>query len=404
MPLMQSQRGARVMLPNGTPDKDIRVGQPYMKVLHTVGSMDSQHSGVSVCVNNLTKALSDLGLQVSVFSLLEPHFSKDKGVEVLRFAPEILPNLSLRKLGQSRDLHLAVSRGGFPIVHTHGLWLGVNSYRDDAAKFVVSPHGMLSPVALRFSRLKKAFAFHFYQSKALNCADMFIATSLSEYEDIRRFGLRQPVALIPNGISVPAVDPSTKSEQDLVALSLGRIHPKKGLVNLVKAWAALGNRNSNWTLKIVGPDECNHSAELIKLVQSFGLSNVEILPAVYGDEKYSLLSQANLFVLPSLSENFALTVAESLAAGTPVIATKGSPWQGLETERCGWWIDVGAAPLVEALSIAMGMPECVRQDWGRRGQAWMSRDFTWGSVASQTTNAYAWLLGQRTRPDFVFID
>ena len=103
-------------------------------------------------------------------------------------------------------------------------------------------------------------------------------------------------------------------------------------------------------------------------------------------------ARRDLFVLPTLSENFAITVAEALAAGTPVIATKGAPWHGLEREDCGWWIDHGVEPLVAALAKAMTMQREALQAMGAKGRAWMARDFSWDRVANDMLDVYRWLL------------
>ena len=152
---------------------------------------------------------------------------------------------------------------------------------------------------------------------------------------------------------------------DRVVLSLGRIHPKKGLDRLVRAWAKVEAAHPDWRLRIVGPAELGHDAELRALAASLNLSRVSIEPAIYGEEKYTAFREADIFVLPTLNENFAMTVAESLAAGTPVISTKGAPWAGLEVERCGWWIDHGIEPLAAALAVRW---RCHAKSW-RNGQA-----------------------------------
>jgi glycosyltransferase involved in cell wall biosynthesis len=157
----------------------------------------------------------------------------------------------------------------------------------------------------------------------------------------------------------------------------------------------------NWRLRIVGPPEVDHDAELRALAATLKLSRVSIEPAIYGEEKYTAFRGADFFVLPTLNENFAMTVAESLAAGTPVISTKGAPWAGLEAERCGWWIDHGIEPLAAALSGAMAMPREELGALGRRGRAWVARDFGWDAIASKMTAVYAWLAGRAEPPEWV---
>src|SRR5262249_10933006 len=147
----------------------------------------------------------------------------------------------------------------------------------------------------------------------------------------------------------------------------GRIHPKKGLDHLIRAWAKVETGYDHWRLRIVGPAELGHDAELRTLAENLKLSRVSIEPAIYGDRKYAAFREADIFVLPTLNENFAMTVAEALAAGTPVISTKGAPWAGLEVNRCGWWIDHGIEPLAAALNDAMTLPREELRAMGARG-------------------------------------
>src|SRR5262249_27137828 len=96
-----------------------------------------------------------------------------------------------------------------------------------------------------------------------------------------------------------------------------------------------------------------------------------------------------------------VTVAESLAAGTPVISTKGAPWAGLEAERCGWWIDHGIEPLAAALRGAMVLPREELRGMGRRGRAWVARDFGWDAIAGKMAAVYAWLARAADPPEWV---
>jgi glycosyltransferase involved in cell wall biosynthesis len=294
------------------------------------------------------------------------------------------------------------------VIHNHGLWLMPNVYAGWAAArtgtpLIVAPRGMLGRAALAFSRKKKVLFWHILQGPAIRCAACYHATSHQEYEDIRSYGLPQPVAIIPNGIDLPqlhSVAMDTRAAGRVV-LSLGRIHPKKGLDRLLRAWANVETTNPDWRLRIVGSPELGHDAELKALARSLNLSRVSIEPAVYGEQKYSAFKEADLFVLPTLNENFAITVAESLASRTPVISTKGAPWAGLEVERCGWWIDHGIEPLAAALRGAMALPRCQLRAMGRRGRAWMQRDFGWDAIATKMVAVYSWLSGKAHRPEWV---
>jgi glycosyltransferase involved in cell wall biosynthesis len=249
--------------------------------------------------------------------------------------------------------------------------------------------------------MKKVLFWHLLQGPAIRHAACYHATSRQEYEDIRAYGLTQLVAVIPNGIDLHKPD-SLQAERDSalrVVLSLGRIHPMKGLENLVRAWAKVEAGYPDWRLRIVGPAELEHDDQLRALKATLKLSRVSIEPAIYGEEKYITFQTADVFVLPTLNENFAMTVAESLAAGTPVICTKGAPWAGLKWSAAGGGIDHGIEPLAAALSGAMALPRAALGEMGARGRAWMSRDFGWDAIAGKMAAVYAWLAREPTRPN-----
>jgi glycosyltransferase involved in cell wall biosynthesis len=247
-------------------------------------------------------------------------------------------------------------------------------------------------VALAFSPLKKRAFWALFQGRAVRSAACILATSEQEYEEMRSFGLTNPIAIIPTGVDLPELReqwPGPSVER--VVLSLGRIHPKKGLSRLVRAWAKVEAKHRRWRLKIIGPPEAGHDEELRALVTELGLARVSVEGPIPGDAKTTAYREADLFVLPTLNENFALTVAEALAAGTPVISTKGAPWSGLESEGCGWWIDHGVEPLAAALAQAMALPRETLKAMGNKGRAWMARDFSWDRIAQDTLDVYRWL-------------
>jgi glycosyltransferase involved in cell wall biosynthesis len=119
---------------------------------------------------------------------------------------------------------------------------------------------------------------------------------------------------------------------------------------------------------------------------------------VDGQQKWELYRRADLFILPSHSENFGMVVAEALACGLPVITTKGTPWEALTQHRCGWWVDVGVEPLADALRAAMALDDAERCEMGSRGRRLVEHEYTWSIVAKQMVSVYRWVLGQAERP------
>ena len=297
------------------------------------------------------------------------------------------------------------------VLHSHGVWLPLNHWACQGAHragipLIIQPHGMLEPWAMNFKAYKKRLAMALFQRRDLQNAHALIATSLSECENIRNLGFRQPIAVIRNGVKFHDQEPTSqlryKERDRRTVLFLSRVHPKKGLINLVRAWANLAPRG--WCLKIAGPDESGHLQEVMALVKKLGLeSSVEYVGEVDGERKSLLYRRADIFVLPTFTENFGVVVAEALAHGVPVITTRGAPWADLETFRCGWWVDIGVEPLVQALREAIGLNDDERQAMGQRGQEFIRR-YDWDDIARQTVEVYRWVLGQGAKPDCVYVD
>ena len=296
------------------------------------------------------------------------------------------------------------------VIHNHGVWLAPNIYPGLAARasrtpLLLAPRGTLSEEALVKSRWKKRLIWPL-QKVSFDQADCFHATAEKEYEEIRAFGQRKPVAVIPNGVDLPApVEVQRANRRTL--LFLGRIHPIKGLDLLLEVWRDLPqDLRRDWTLRIVGDDADGHQAQLEAMVQDQGIPAVEFPGPAFGDQKTREYAQADLYILPTKTENFGMTIAESLAAGTPVITTRGAPWDGLEQNGCGWWIERSGHAVAAALTDALARPREDLDAMGERGRAWVDRAFGWRRIAQDMIDVYRWLAAGRSGepPQTVRID
>jgi glycosyltransferase involved in cell wall biosynthesis len=261
---------------------------------------------------------------------------------------------------------------------------------------VVSPRGAFSKWAMQYGSVMKKVFWPMLQRPAFKNATCFHATAKSEYDDIRRMGFRQPVAIIPNGIDIPELLPKQSSNVRTL-LFLGRIHPVKGLDILLPAWRAIQDRFPEWRLVIIGDDngyygKSGYLEELHLLVKKLGIVRIDFIGAVYGDEKTQAYRNADLYILPSHSENFGVTVAEALAAGTPAIVTKGAPWEGLDKNGVGWWVDINVESLTACLEKALSCTPDQLEPMGIRGREWMANDFAWSKIGAQMVATYQWLL------------
>lgn len=384
------------------------------RVVHVVAGLDPRHGGPSYSVPRLCQALAGSGTQVDLLSVAEP--GTPPGSECSREFPLQRFRWDWANVPIARDLR--VSKGLLTalkhkaekadLIHNHGLWLLPNVYAGNVSQLVakpliVTPRGMLAKSALRFSALRKAAFWAALQRPAFARAACFHATSDMEYGDIRDFGIDTPVAVIPNGVDVPATVQPAKRRREL--LFIGRLHPKKGLPAILRAWAMLGTEARDWSLRIVGPDESGHGKLLRELAGQLRVSNsVNFQPAAFGEAKTRLYAEASVTVLPSLNENFGITVAESLAAGCPALASTGTPWAGLLEHRCGWWVDNDPVALHAALREIIATPIQELEAMGVRGRAWVERDFSWSAIAAQMELVYGWLRGLNDRPKTVRMD
>jgi glycosyltransferase involved in cell wall biosynthesis len=249
---------------------------------------------------------------------------------------------------------------------------------------------MLEPWALKHKRLKKKLAWWLYQQRDLQAASLLHATSMEERQQFGKLGLRTRAVMIPNGVDAAPAG-LTQALPPRSVLFLSRIHPKKGLELLVRAVAgsALFWRNEGWRLYIVGPGSPEYVAFVERMIVDAGIADfVEMREAVDGTEKWSLLSSAELVVLPTYSENFGLVVAEALSAGTPVVTTTGTPWSELQEQQCGWWVPLEEGSLTAAMREALSLTTEERKRMGERGRDLMSQRYSWPAIAAQMLEAY----------------
>jgi glycosyltransferase involved in cell wall biosynthesis len=315
---------------------------------------------------------------------------------------------------------------GSQIMHDTGVWLLTNHAaaavsRELKLPRIVSPRGMLTAWSMQHKGWKKQLAWRLYQQRDLRRAQVLHATSPDEAEGFRALGLSQPIAIIPNGVELPSLGdggwkmedrrfdrrplPSASSylqssPNTRTALFLSRIHRVKGLLDLVEAWAAV--RPEGWRVVIAGDGETGHLEELKTEIRKQKVENVfEFAGPVTGEAKWEWYRNADLFLLPSHSENFGMVVAEALAWGVPVITTRGTPWESLVKQRCGWWTEIGSGPLAVALREAISLTDATRQEMGERGRQLVEREFSWPRIAAQMLSVYRWMLGQGARPDCI---
>ena len=397
-----------------------------MTVIEVVSGISRASGGPSRSVQGLVAGLCKAGVEAWLLTLRRGDEPWVEGID--RFV-------------NGEPFEDAVARIKPDVVHLHGLWdpalhRAAVVCRKRGIPYVIAPRGMLEPWSLRQKWLKKRIARWLYQDKDLRCAAALHATAESEAEQFRKLGFRNPIIISPNGVNVPVLgvrgqESGVRSQESGVRgqgsgvsgerkriLFVSRMHPKKGVLELVEAWGKLvasrqslvASRQSlvasggvgelgRWEVELVytvsGELEREYEAKVkarvkeLELENGVGEGSFVFTGALNDDEKWNAYARADLFVLPTYSENFGIVVAEALWAGVPVITTKGTPWQELEDRKCGWWIDTGVDPLAAALKEAMSLSDAERREMGARGKALVEEKYTWDAVVREVVKGYA---------------
>jgi glycosyltransferase involved in cell wall biosynthesis len=396
-----------------------------VRIAHITSSISRIGAGVSKVVRDLAEAQANNADAIQIFTLLDQFTHIDQpdhnGITITACPVTLLPRFGYSFLLQKS---LSEHAGSMDIIHMHGLWMYPNWAAGKVARkstipYIMSPHGMLEPWGLDRSRWKKKITGLLFEHNNLANALCLHACSEQEAQNFRNFGYKGPIALIPLGLTREefniAYTATSKHVVDISQLSLfadknvllflSRLHVKKGLEFLLDAWGSIESDFSDWHLVIAGEGEPAYVAELQRKVSEAGITeSVTFMGPVHGDDKWGLMKKANIFVLPTYSENFGLVIAEALACGVPVITTKGTPWSDLETEECGWWIDIGAKPLADCLVDALSLPDSWLTEMGERGRRLVEAKYMIDLTARTMHGVYEWMLGGGPVPDCVRLD
>ncbi len=390
--------------------------------------INASTGGPAVSVTRLATEQAKLGHEVTLACLDYDHLG-----------PQV-PAPGVRLLSQKGNFLAVHGRGWSPafrrllreearrhdVVHEHGLWMWPNKYARCAANeagkpLVISPRGMLEGWSLRRAVGRKFVAWQLFERQNLESAALFHATSESEAEAIAtalrikmKIKIKDPrIVVAPNGVDIPEQIPNRKALEARFAklrgkkwiLFMSRVHPKKGLLELAKAWMQMRGSHADWELVIAGPEQDKGYAEKVRAeLKGEGVWTGEL----GGEEKWAALGNAGFMVLPSYSENFGIVVAESLAAGRPVLTTRGTPWgeaakppikikmkmkgddngQSMNLEETGCGVICEVIGLNEALRKMFSFSDTELDEMGRKGRKMVGEWFSWKGAAEKVVDAY----------------
>jgi glycosyltransferase involved in cell wall biosynthesis len=398
-------------------------------------SVSRNAGGLFESVRRLAQSIQTNGDRIQVLGVRDKHTVVD--VENwMPLAVQVYPVRGPERFNFAPGLARALSECGADILHSHAIWnytsVAVsNWHRRTRRPYVVHPHGMLDPWAVQHSNLKKKLAGAIYENNHLQNAACIRALCESEAQSIRNYGLKNPICIIPNGIDLPqpgnagpalCAEPlqSIKSGGRKILLYLGRIHTKKGLANLLRAWQAMQTAESpdraDWVLAIAGWDEKGHEAELKHLATEIGLSwldvrenhqdqqgllstsSVVFVGPQFNDGKAASYDLSDAFILPSFSEGLPMTVLEAWSYGKPALITPECNLPEGYAADAALKILPNVAAIEQGISALMEMSETERRAMGARGQKLVAERFTWPTIARDLAGVSAWLLGQGPMP------
>lgn len=377
-------------------------------IAEVIPGMGIHCGGPSRSVLNLAQGLRMLDVNATIITNddpTDPLISKESWIDAVPYKKNAF--------GYNHAFKRELEKVNTDLFHVHSVYsysstIAMRVAQKRGTPYVVSPRGSLLKTALTMSSQRlKAFFNRFILIPDMNKAAAIHATSYEEMNDLFALGVRRPIILIPNSIPMPPVVPVVKESVFRVGVC-GRINPMKNIDGIIRAWSISGLNRAKAELVIIGgtrlDKEVSYLADLHKLENHLGISNIIWAGPQYGEVQQRLLRSLSVLVLGSHSENFGMVVPEALALGIPVIASKGTPWEDLVKTCSGWWIDNAdesiSKTLQEAYDLFLNNQEALKQ-MGRNGRRLVAECYSQEAVAKKWERAYEWILGDKNVPEFV---
>lgn len=384
-----------------------------MKVLQTIGGFSARCGGTSTCTYDLLSVMHGLCPEPCV-DLLTPDVT-DPDDCLMGIGEEwikTVPNDYRTPLSLSKNMSRFLEESDYDIYHTNGMWMHINHStcaiaRGKKKPYIITPHGMLYPEALARSAWKKWPMRKLWFDRDVRDASCIHVTCGKEMENIRLLGYKGPIAVIGNPVAVPDfIEELFQTKQKSYApfhniAYLGRLHPIKKVENILHGASLSAHKDIG--IYIIGKGDSNYEEFLKEETRRLGLNDrVKFLGFLNGFDKYAQLAMIDTLFVPSDMENFGMIIPEALIVGTPVMASLGTPWEALNTERCGWWRDNSPESIAAVIDELYSMTDEERLMMGKRGRDYILLTFASGIVAKQMLELYKWIAGESGKPEFVY--
>ncbi len=384
-----------------------------MRILHVIPSLAMRHGGPPKAAQELCRELVHIGHEVTIYTTdldgnqrldlpVDQPIRGEDGVVRWYFATQ-----RSGLYGVSMSLIRAMRRNirNFDVVHIHTLYrftstVAAHYCRRDGVPYILRPHGTLDPFLFHRHRLRKRIYEALFETRNLRKAAAVHFTANEEMRLAESLGLRFRGVVVPLG-----VDPKLPTNRDQlreqfsrdwpatrgkkVILFLSRLNFKKGLDLLAKAFGAVARARSDVHLFLAGPDDEGYGRKVSQWLSDQGaLDRATFAGMLSGERKAAAIAAAEMFVLPSYSENFGFAVVEALAAGVPtIISNKVNIWREVSDARAGLVVNCDADELARAILTLLDDGE-LRRDLGEAGRQLVAEKFNWPDIAVRMTAVY----------------
>lgn len=360
-----------------------------MKIIHYIPSIDRIAGGTSTYMQVLGKELGKLA-EVHIIT-----HSSDNPLPIINCEihyVSVYNPINGRFKNEVGKLFDAIKPD---LVHVNCCWMPVCAFIQQMAqkrniKVVLTPHGMLEPwIIKRHYWTRKLPALLLYQKSAIQNADCLQATAESEKKNLLKLGYNSNIKIVKLGIDAESITMKTSWKKNKQLLFLSRVHVKKGINYLIDAVDVLQKELQGYKILVAGEGDADYVATLKQKIADKGLQDIiQLIGGVYGDKKWELFQTSDFFVLPTHSENFGLAIAESLASGTPVITTVGTPWNDLNSSNSGAWIEIGTQPLVDTLKRFLSLSDEELEAMGKNGRKLIENKYSAKVMAEEMMEVY----------------
>jgi glycosyltransferase involved in cell wall biosynthesis len=394
-----------------------------MKLLIVVPALGSVYGGTSKTVIDLAKSLVCKGISVDIattdangkISLNVPHnqWLLESGYRIRYFR---YVSLGDYKWSNAFAIWLFNHVSDYNIVHSNAVFSLCNVPAHWACQFhnvpyVMTPHGMLEPWALSYKAWKKKIYYKLLERAALNKASAIQALASPEAKHIHELQITSPIVLVPNGIhrqdfeTLPSSDLfyqnfcNTKGKN--LILFLGRIDPKKGLDLLAVAFSQIRVQFPDTHLVIAGPDNIGFLSTAKAYFTEVDCAHAVTFTGILsGDLKQSALAAATIYIAPSYSEGFSMSVLEGMASGIPCIITTGCNFPEAKLANIAHVVDINSNAIAKALADCLENPTAAKVI-GERARQLVFDHYTWDKVSENLVDIYTAILKKQPLPKYV---